>query len=107
MRKLLAFLVLLMLPWVARAQALADWYYWFDYDSSPKEIGKVVGQQFQLQPDISHLAMGVHTLYVQVVDTAGVYSTPVGSMFFKVPDASTIDKLFYTIDAEETRVCHN
>lgn len=102
MRKLLAFLVLLMLPWVARAQALADWYYWFDYDSSPKEIGKVVGQQFQLQPDISHLAMGVHTLYVQVVDTAGVYSTPVGSMFFKVPDASTIDKLFYTIDAEET-----
>lgn len=102
MRKLLAFLVLLMLPWTARGQALAEWYYWFDYDSSPHESGKVIGQQFQIQPDVSHLAIGVHTLYVQVVDTAGVYSTPVGTMFFKVPDATTIDKLFYTIDAEET-----
>lgn len=102
MRKILAFLVLLMLPWAARGQALADWYYWFDYDSSPHESGKVIGQQFQIQPDVSHLATGVHTLYVQVVDTAGVYSTPVGTMFFKVPDATTIDKLFYTIDTEET-----
>ena len=102
MRKLLAFLVLLMLPWTARGQALAEWYYWFDYDSSPHESGKVIGQQFQIQPDVSHLAIGVHTLYVQVVDTAGVYSSPVGTMFFKVPDATTIDKLFYTIDAEET-----
>ena len=102
MRKLLAFLVLLMLPWTARGQALAEWYYWFDYDSSPHESGKVIGQQFQIQPDVSHLAIGVHTLYVQVVDTAGVYSTPVGTMFFKVPDATTIDKLFYTIDTEET-----
>lgn len=91
-----------MLPWTARGQALAEWYYWFDYDSSPHESGKVIGQQFQIQPDVSHLAIGVHTLYVQVVDTAGVYSTPVGTMFFKVPDATTIDKLFYTIDAEET-----
>lgn len=102
MRKILAFLVLLMLPWTARGQALADWYYWFDYDSSPHESGKVIGQQFQIQPDVSHLATGVHTLYVQVVDSAGVYSTPVGTMFFKVPDATTIDKLFYTIDTEET-----
>lgn len=91
-----------MLPWAARGQALADWYYWFDYDSSPHESGKVIGQQFQIQPDVSHLATGVHTLFVQVVDTAGVYSTPVGTMFFKVPDATTIDKLFYTIDTEET-----
>lgn len=91
-----------MLPWTARGQALAEWYYWFDYDSSPRESGKIIGQQFQLQPDVSHLHTGVHTLYVQVVDTAGVYSTPVGTMFFKVPDATTIDKLFYTIDTEGT-----
>ena len=101
MRKLLAFLVPLLLPWTARGQALADWFYWFDHDVTPVRSGRVSDLKFQLQPDVSHLATGVHTLYVQVMDTAGVYSAPVGTMFFKVPDANGIDKMFYTIDAEQ------
>lgn len=90
-----------MLPWAARGQALADWYYWFDTDAAPRDSGKVTSQQFQLQTDVSHLPTGAHTLYVQVADTAGVYSPPLGKFFFKVPDISSIDKLFYTIDTEE------
>lgn len=100
MRKLLAFLVLLILPWAARGQALADWYYWFDADAAPRESGKIVSQQFQLQPDVSHLPTGVHTLYVQVVDTAGVYSAPVGTMFYKVAGSNQLTEFRYWFDSD-------
>ena len=101
MQKILAFLVLLMLPWAARGQALADWHYWFDTDSVPHESGRVSEQQFRLQTDVSHLPTGVHMLYVQVADTAGVFSPPRGTLFFKVPDANSLDKLFYSLDKEK------
>lgn len=86
MRKYLAFLVLLMLPWVARGQALAEWYYWFDTDAAPREAGTPASRQFQIAADVGHLDWGLHTLYVQVRDTAGVYSAPQGQMFFNIAD---------------------
>lgn len=87
MRKVLAFLVLLMLPWTARGQALAEWYYWFDADDKPYEVGTVTNQHFQLQADVSHLNRGFHTLFVQVKDTAGIYSTPYSRMFYNMPES--------------------
>ena len=101
MQRILAFLVLLILSWAARGQAVADWYYWFDTDAAPRDSGKVTALQFQLQTDVSHLPTGAHTLYVQVADTAGVFSPPLGKFFFRVPDVSSFDKLFYSIDTEE------
>lgn len=102
MRKILAFLVLLMLPWVARGQALADCYYWFDQDVVPQKSGKVGELKFQLQPDVSHLKTGLHTLYVQVVDTAGIYSTPVGTTFYKVSTNTEISEFRYWFDSDGT-----
>lgn len=76
-----------MLPWAARGQALAEWYYWFDTDDKPHEMGTVTNQQFKLQTDVSHLSRGFHTLFVQVKDTAGVYSTPYSQMFYNMPES--------------------
>lgn len=98
MRKSIAYLVLLLLPWVARAQALADWYYWFDTDNAPRQSGKMSGLNAHLQVDASQLETGAHTLYIQVVDTAGVYSPPMGNLFVHVPDASKGSTLRYWFD---------
>lgn len=100
MRKILAFLVLLILPWTARGQALADWYYWFDSDKTPRESGKLSAQNTQLNVDVSQLEVGAHMLYVQVVDAAGVSSTPVGNFFYRVPVDNSISKMYYTINGE-------
>ncbi len=102
MRKSLAYLVLLLLPWAARAQALADWYYWFDTDNAPRQSGKMPGQSVHLQVDASQLETGVHMLYVQVADTTGVYSPPVGNLFVHVPDASKGSTLRYWFDGSAT-----
>lgn len=98
MRKSIAYLVLLLLPWVARAQALADWYYWFDTDNAPRQSGKMSGLNAHLQVDASQLETGAHMLYIQVVDTAGVYSPPMGNLFVHVPDASKGSTLRYWFD---------
>ena len=98
MRKSIAYLVLLLLPWVARAQALADWYYWFDTDNAPRQSGKMSGLNAHLQVDASQLEAGAHMLYIQVVDTAGVYSPPMGNLFIHVPDASKGSTLRYWFD---------
>lgn len=98
MRKSIAYLVLLLLPWVARAQALADWYYWFDTDNAPRQSGKMSGLNAHLQVDASQLETGAHMLYIQVVDTAGVYSPPMGNLFIHVPDASKGSTLRYWFD---------
>lgn len=98
MRKSIAYLVLLLLPWVARAQALADWYYWFDTDNAPRQSGKMSGLNAHLQVDASQLEAGAHMLYIQVVDTAGVYSPPMGNLFVHVPDASKGSTLRYWFD---------
>lgn len=98
MRKSIAYLVLLLLPWVARAQALADWYYWFDTDNAPRQSGKMSGLNAHLQVDASQLETGAHMLYIQVMDTAGVYSPPMGNLFVHVPDASKGSTLRYWFD---------
>lgn len=102
MQKILAYLVLLLLPLAARGQALSDWYYWFDTDKVPQASGQVSEQQFHLEADVSNLSIGAHTLFVQVADTAGVYSTPLGIWFYHVPDSKNIDKLFYQVGEENT-----
>lgn len=100
MRFFFAFLVLLLLPWTAKAQALDDLYYWFDNDPVPKQTGKISGPTIQIQPDVSHLETGFHTLYVLAVDTTGAHSNLIGRMFFKTPKSNSIFDLLYTIDSE-------
>lgn len=101
MQKLLAYLVLLLLPLAARGQALSKWYYWFDTDKVPQQSGQVSDQKFHLEADVSDLSIGVHTLYVQVADTAGVFSPPVGTWFYHVPDTENMDKLYYWFSGED------
>lgn len=100
MQKILAYLVLLLLPIAARGQALSDWYYWFDTDKVPQKSGQVSDQKFRLEADVSNLSIGAHTLFVQVADTAGVYSPPIGTWFYHVPDTKNMDKLYYWVGDE-------
>lgn len=100
MQKILAYLVLLLLPLATRGQALSEWYYWFDTDTVPQKSGQVSDQKFRLEADVSNLSTGAHTLFVQVADTAGVYSPPLGTWFYYVPDTKDIDKLFFWVDNE-------
>lgn len=91
-----------MLSWAARGQALADWYYWFDNDKAPRASGQMSDSNTQLQIDVSQLEEGAHMLYIQVVDIAGVSSTPTASLFCKVSQLSNISKFYYWLDSNTT-----
>ena len=100
MRKTLAVLVLLMLPWVARGQSEYNWYYWFDSDYSAKSKGKSNNETFSLIADVSGLSQGFHTIHLQVADKTGVFSPPRTEYFYHTTDRS-IATLRYWFDEDE------
>lgn len=79
-----------LIPWIARGQAAYDWYYWFDSDDAVKTEGNSIGNSFSILTDASGLSQGFHTIHVQVVDTAGVYSPPKTEYFYHTTDRSVV-----------------
>ena len=100
MKRLLLFLCCISLSWLARGQAAYEWRYWFDMGLPTGNTGRVFGERFTIETDSYGLSEGIHTINMQVTDTAGRFSPPFAQLFYHVTD-NTVKKLHYWFDNEE------
>ena len=85
MRRYILFALLLCLQWTARGQATYDYRYWFDSDDGNQRTGTVAADNWHIDADLSGLDCSLHSIHIQVRDTAGVWSVPVTKHFVKMP----------------------
>jgi len=86
----------LFVAWV-NAQSLSGWSYWFDYEKEPRKNNIEDSLFFSFEADASDLGLGIHTLHVQVHDTAGISSVPQSIHFYKLPSVGE-SRLRYWFD---------
>lgn len=96
MRKFLVFIMFLTLQYSAKGQNGYELLYWFDCETECKSTTATNTGRYVL--DVSHLPVGVHTLHMQITDTAGVSSSPVSKDFFKLAQDGMELKLTYWFD---------
>ena len=81
MRKLLLFIILFAAQGVARGQSDFELFYWFDEEENRNS--KAMTQKAEIQLDIQHLNVGLHTLYMQIKDSCGNVSSPITRTFYR------------------------
>ena len=86
MNRLLLFLSLLCMPWVARGQSAYECVYWYDSDDAPRFTGTSQDPSFSIDADVSGLSEGVHTIHLQVADETGRYSPSITQFFVRPID---------------------
>ncbi len=103
LRKFILYLACLLIPWMARGQAAYEGYYWFDGETELQSLGSFQGHAHSFDAEAGHLNQGFHTLHVQVVDTAGVYSPVLTLPFFHVKDQTVVAvRYWFDNDTEHT-----
>ena len=103
LRKFILYLACLLIPWMARGQAAYEGYYWFDGETELQSLGSFQGHAHSFDAEAGHLNQGFHTLHVQVVDTAGVYSPVLTLPFFHVKDKNVVAvRYWFDNDTEHT-----
>ncbi len=103
MNRFILFLFCLLIPWTARGQATYDGWYWFDGESVMRPMGTFRGDRLSMMADAGALDQGLHTIHIQVVDTAGVYSPVLTTYFFHVKDHA-VKALRYWFDNDTEHV---
>ncbi len=99
MRKIILFLISLC-TLAGIAQDSYEYRYWLDNESKPKfYTGSSASAQWDMEIDVSHVSPSIHTLHIQVKDTAGNWSSTVSRGFMKISpmDNST---LCYRVDED-------
>ena len=99
MNRLLFLLCCICVPWMARGQAAYEWLYWFDMNHASRVSGQSIGDSFTITTDADGLSEGIHTIHVQVADTAGKYSPPLGQLFY-YSSGRAVKRLYYWFDNE-------
>ncbi|MDO4161247.1 MAG: hypothetical protein Q4D41_12415, partial [Prevotellaceae bacterium] len=101
MRKYLLFVLFLCIHWVAIGQTLYDYRYWFDGDEETMQTGSSAVSSWQMNLDLQSLNDNMHTLYLQVKDTAGVWSSPMIRRFLKIPTGAGGNYLYWFDEQED------
>lgn len=95
MRRTLFFALMLCLQWTAWGQATYDYRYWFDADESNQRTGSMTAGSGHIDADLSGLDNSLHTIHIQVKDTAGVWSAPITRHFIKIPEKSALSPYYW------------
>lgn len=74
--------LLLGLHTKARGQTEYECQYWFDNNLTTLQSQKLIGDSARLELEVDRLERGIHALNLQVVDSAGVVSSPHSRLFF-------------------------
>ena len=102
-KKQLLFMILcLSLPWVSYAQTICKYRYWFDKDDRNAVIGSFTGNKQHLDVNLSGLNDAMHTIYIQVKDTADKWSVPVVRNFIKLSKPNEIQSCYW-LDKDDTK----
>ncbi|MBQ5713531.1 MAG: hypothetical protein IIV77_03445 [Bacteroidaceae bacterium] len=99
MNRLLLFLCCICASWTARGQAAYEWRYWFDMNHAAGNTGQAYGDRFTIETNSYGLSDGLHTIHMQVTDTAGRFSPPLAKLFYHTTDHN-VRKLYYWFDGE-------
>lgn len=103
MNRILFILCCLLIPWTARGQATYEGHYWFDDETELQPIGSFQGGTLHLLTEAGHLMEGFHTIHIQLVDTAGIYSPAHTENFYHLKDRS-IKSLRYWFDNDTDHI---
>ena len=102
MRRYILFALLLCLQWTARGQATYDYRYWFDTDHVNQRTGIVTTNNWHIDADLSGLNCSLHSIHIQVMDTAGVWSAPVTKHFVKLPQKKNMTYRYWVDNDNST-----
>lgn len=102
MNRLLLFLCCIFASWTARGQAAYEWRYWFDMNHAAGNTGQAYGDRFTIETNSYGLSDGLHTIHMQITDTAGRFSPPLAKLFYHTTDHN-VRKLYYWFDGEATQ----
>lgn len=83
MRKLLILVLLLALQNSVKGQAGYELFYWLNNETESRSAIPLEAGGYSI--NVSHIPVGVHTLHLQIKDTAGVLGSPVSKEFFRMP----------------------
>lgn len=103
MNRILFILCCLLIPWTARGQATYEGHYWFDDETELQAIGSFQGGTLHLLTEAGHLTEGFHTIHIQLVDTAGIYSPAHTEHFYHLKNRS-IKFLRYWFDNDTDHI---
>jgi len=96
MKRFLILIGAILLGLSVRAQSVDySCRYWFDRDIEQIATATFTGNTAQMEWNVSTLADGLHTLHVQVMDTAEIWSAPYNLFFIKT-DAHPTEEMSYT-----------
>ena len=100
MRKIMLCICLLCFGMIARGQTDYEYVYWFDGNYATRQASHTNDHSWKFEADVSALDESIHTLHVQVRDTAGLWSSPVTRMFANLHNVSVRDG-WYWFDGED------
>ncbi len=100
MRKLLLFIILFAAQSAAWGQSGFELLYWFDEEKNHNS--ETVTQNTEIQLDIQHLNVGLHTLYMQIKDSCGNVSSPITRTFYRASSNNHGLVMRYWFDGKES-----
>lgn len=83
MKRCLLTLYCLLFGLALKAQSPITCRYWFDQNHEQAVVMTFEGQTFQLEIDASSVSAGLHTLYLMVKDTTGIWCAPRHYLFYQ------------------------
>ena len=96
MKRFLILIGAILLGLSVRAQSVTySCRYWFDRDMEQAVTTTFTGNTAQMEWNVSMLTDGLHTLHVQMMDTAMVWSAPYNLFFIKT-DAHPAEEMTFT-----------
>ena len=102
-RFILSIVLLVFTSWTLRAQDTYRYRYWFDGAESKAHEETVEGTKWHFNADISALNDALHTIYVQVQDTAGQWSAPQMRYFLKQQTKKDVTYAYW-FDNDQTAI---
>ena len=75
-----------------------EYRYWFDGNEATMQTGEFEGAEYHIDADISDMDQALHYIYLQVKDSADVWSAPMSRYFVKVPNVEKAN-LYYWLDS--------
>lgn len=84
MRRCLLTLSCLMLCLALRSQSLYTCRYWFDKNHGELAEATFEGNSFQIELETNSLSAGLHTLFLMLQDTSGVWCSPQTYLFYNI-----------------------
>lgn len=102
-RFILSIVLLVFTSWTLRAQDTYRYRYWFDGADSKAHEETVEGTKWHFNADISALNDALHTMYIQVQDTAGQWSAPQMRYFLKQQTKKDVTYAYW-FDNDQTAI---